>query len=132
MKCKRFKKSKKFEDNTMVCYYCRTKRQQKIFAQRFRLSKPISKGAERRKRIKDNGGYYTKSEWENLKKKYDYRCLKCGRQEPEIRLQADHITPVIRGGQSWISNIQPLCSTCNCDKATKIIDYRVAKIDTPP
>lgn len=129
VRCNRLKKSKKFQENSQVCIYCDTKRKQKLFAQRFNLTKPLSKGSERRKNIKRNGGFYTKSEWSNLKKRYDYRCLRCGRQEPEVKLQADHVIPVIRGGQSWISNIQPLCGPCNGEKARKIIDYRGVKFD---
>lgn len=124
IRCNRLKKPKKFSENSHVCIFCENKHRQKLFSQRFNLTKPLSKGSERRKNIKTNGGYYTKSEWSALKKKYRYRCLRCLKQEPEIRLQADHIIPVKRGGPSWISNIQPMCGRCNGEKGTKIIDYR--------
>jgi 5-methylcytosine-specific restriction endonuclease McrA len=39
-------------------------------------------------------------------------------------LTADHIVPVELGGSSYISNIQPLCQTCNSSKGIRIIDYR--------
>ncbi|MGH3851071.1 MAG: HNH endonuclease [Pseudonocardiaceae bacterium] len=100
-----------------------------MFAQRFHLTRPLSKGSERRKNIKKNGGFYTKSEWTNLKRRYDFRCLRCTRQEPYIKLQADHIVPIIRGGVSWVSNIQPLCGPCNGEKGTAIIDYRAVKFE---
>lgn len=63
-------------------------------------------------------------EWGGLLRKYDYRCLCCGKKEPEITLTLDHIIPIFMGGTSDIDNIQPLCSPCNKKKGKKIIDYR--------
>ena len=71
-----------------------------------------------------SGGFYTATEWEDLKAKYNYTCLCCGRKEPEINLTADHITPVTKMGSSYIWNIQPLCKPCNSSKNIQIIDYR--------
>lgn len=72
-------------------------------------------------RVKKN---YSKQEWEVLKKQYDYICLRCGRQEPEIVLQADHIIPRSLNGSNLIENIQPLCPQCNSWKRAQIIDFR--------
>lgn len=74
---------------------------------------------------KGNGGSYTAAEWQELKARYDHRCLCCGRQEPEIVLTVDHVVPVARGGSSDIANIQPLCLSCNCSKQDRVIDYRI-------
>lgn len=70
------------------------------------------------------GGSYTAQEWEALKAKYNYTCLRCGRSEPEIQLTADHVIPVSKNGTSNIDNIQPLCKSCNSRKHAKSIDYR--------
>lgn len=78
----------------------------------------------RRTRKRGNGGSYTVAEWEELKAKYNYACLCCGRREPEIHLHADHINPVALGGPSNIDNIQPLCKSCNSSKGKKFIDFR--------
>lgn len=78
----------------------------------------------RRSRIHQAEGSYTIAEWENLKELYDYRCLCCGRREPEIELTADHVHPIAIGGSNKIENIQPLCKHCNSRKSTKIIDFR--------
>lgn len=69
-------------------------------------------------------GKITTQEWKDLKAFYDYRCLCCGKQEPEIRLEIDHVIPVSRGGSNMIDNIQPLCRSCNAKKSNWMIDYR--------
>lgn len=78
----------------------------------------------RRARLRNAEGSFTAAEWEELKTHYAHRCLCCGLREPEIKLTVDHVIPISRGGSNEISNIQPLCLTCNLSKSTKSIDYR--------
>ena len=78
----------------------------------------------RRARITANGGSYTVGEWQTLVCEYNHTCLCCGQTEPNIKLTPDHIVPLANGGSNSISNIQPLCLTCNLRKHTKTIDYR--------
>lgn len=80
--------------------------------------------SRRRDRKRHAGGHYTLQEWNALKAEYNYHCLCCGKQEPEIVLTADHVIPVQQHGSSHISNIQPLCLPCNDRKWTKSTDYR--------
>ena len=83
-----------------------------IYAKRYKL---------RKRNIK---GIYSFIEWKNLKEKYNYMCLCCKRFEPEIKLTVDHIIPISLGGNNDISNIQPLCISCNSKKGNrKIINY---------
>lgn len=79
----------------------------------------------RRARRMNASGTHTASEWKELCATHGYRCLACGKQEPDIKLTADHILPLAMGGTNDISNIQPLCGPCNSSKLTKHIDYRL-------
>lgn len=79
----------------------------------------------RRARILQAGGSFTSKEWQNLCAYYNHMCLCCGRREPEIKLTADHVIPLSKGGTNFIDNIQPLCQSCNSSKRSSIIDYRV-------
>lgn len=75
----------------------------------------------RRTRKTQAGGNYTATEFKALCKQYDNRCACCGKK---AKLTADHVIPVVAGGTSDISNIQPLCKSCNSSKGTKTTDYR--------
>jgi len=76
----------------------------------------------RRTRQTQAGGSFTEKEWNILCKKCKSRCACCGKRR---RLTVDHIIPVSKGGTSDISNIQPLCQSCNSKKRDKVVDYRV-------
>jgi len=54
------------------------------------------------------------------------KCLKCG---SGYKLSLDHITPVSKLGKNCISNLQPLCKSCNSKKGSKIIDYRKNEVN---
>ena len=64
---------------------------------------------------------HTFGEWQQLKKRFNYTCNICGRKEPKIKLTIDHIIPLSKEGNDEISNIQPLCRSCNSRKHNKII-----------
>lgn len=73
----------------------------------------------------NGGGAYSAAEWNAVLKRYGNKCLCCGRTD--VKLTADHIIPVSKGGSSNIDNLQPLCQTCNSKKRDKTIDYRPDK-----
>lgn len=70
-------------------------------------------------------GSHTNQEWEELKKICEYTCLRCERKEPEIILTEDHIVPISKRGNNYITNIQPLCGSCNSWKHTKEINFMI-------
>lgn len=76
----------------------------------------------RRTRKTQAGGSHTPAEWKALVNHYGGKCLCCGRTD--VKLTADHVIPVSKGGSSDIDNIQPLCGDCNNRKFNKTIDYR--------
>ena len=78
----------------------------------------------RKYQIKGSRGNISIYQWKELCGKYNNRCLCCGKQ---TKLTIDHIIPISRGGDNCISNIQPLCNSCNASKGVKIIDYRPNK-----
>jgi 5-methylcytosine-specific restriction endonuclease McrA len=78
----------------------------------------------RRARVTGAGGCFTNEQWEAMKRHYDYRCLCCGRKEPETKLTPDHVIPLALGGGLGIDNIQPLCRSCNSKKRRNTTDYR--------
>jgi len=86
----------------------------------------IDKNKERAKQIdrkqyarrKKAIGSFTIKEWNDLKKKYNFKCAICGRRK---KLTVDHIIPLSKGGTNYIDNIQPLCKSCNSSKNNKLL-----------
>jgi uncharacterized protein YdaU (DUF1376 family) len=67
-------------------------------------------------------GTHTPEEWVSLQAFCSHQCVKC--QASNVELVKDHILPVYKGGSDSISNIQPLCRTCNAQKGPETTDYR--------
>ncbi len=62
-------------------------------------------------------GIFTAEEWEQLKALCGYRCVRCFKKK---KLSVDHIIPLSKGGTNYISNLQPLCKSCNSAKRDRI------------
>lgn len=79
--------------------------------------------AETYKERKDlaGGRGITRKEWIKILDKYGHRCLRCGAKKD---LAMDHVIPLILGGEHDITNIQPLCKSCNSAKGGRYVDFR--------
>jgi 5-methylcytosine-specific restriction endonuclease McrA len=58
-------------------------------------------------------GSHTRAEWLALLAKHGGRCARC---EATEGITKDHIKALVKGGSNDISNIQPLCRSCNSRK----------------
>ena len=77
---------------------------------------------KRRERLKlaKEKGTHKKGQWEDLKKEFDYRCVKCGKKR---HIDKDHIVSLYQGGSDGIDNLQPLCAWCNVGKRSNNFNW---------
>lgn len=68
-------------------------------------------------RRKSVDGSHSLIEWNDLKLKFNNLCAICNESK---KLTRDHIVPISKGGTDYISNIQPLCQSCNSRKGDRI------------
>jgi len=68
-----------------------------------------------------NIGTHTKEEWNEMLLFFNNTCVRCDSMENIVK---DHITPIYQGGSDHISNLQPLCRTCNSSKGSENKDFR--------
>ena len=87
-----------------------------------------AKAHRRRARIKANGGSFSAAEWTALVERCGNRCVACFTPSTAAALEPDHIVPIALGGSNAISNIQPLCRSCNARKAAKVHNYIEASV----
>ena len=52
-------------------------------------------------------------------KRDNNRCISCGINSQETKLQIDHIIPFSKGGSNEIDNLQTLCFECNRGKSDR-------------
>ena len=123
------------------CYHksCRVSEEHKRirkneYTRKYRAEHPDwAKSCKHRRRALENkfGGDFTPKQWEELKKTYNYCCVKCGRKEPTIKLTVDHTVPAFMWevwskdhtpSYKWndIENIQSLCGRCNSGKGGRL------------
>ena len=81
--------------------------------------------ARRYARKRNAEGSHSFEEWQELCRKFKWKCAICGKRK---KLTKDHIFPLSLGGTDYISNIQPLCRSCNSRKWKKLI-YENPELD---
>jgi 5-methylcytosine-specific restriction endonuclease McrA len=95
------------------------------------IKKWFSNNPEKKKEIKHRrrakekgvlGGHFTEAQWLAVLDLYGHRCLACGASN--VELERDHVIPLGPPHSDEITNIQPLCRSCNASKGNKAIDYR--------
>lgn len=60
---------------------------------------------------------FTKTQWNECKKYFDYQCAYCGNSDK--KLHQDHFIPLVKGGEYTKQNIIPSCASCNSSKRDK-------------
>lgn len=121
---KRYQEQKETINARNLAWYQQNKGRARRNGLSWRRRNPAKAAAimhRRRSREYGNGGSYTATEWATLCQHYGNYCLCCG---GEGRLTPDHVLPLAMGGSNDISNIQPLCLTCNIAKGARHVDYR--------
>lgn len=130
----------KHTESERTCYLCRRSLPVSRFTRRsngtyFSACKDCNVNVfahRRRARMAEADGTFTTAEWEALKDKYD-RCPECSRLWGEIpvlpgkksAITRDHIIPISKGGRNDISNLRPLCYSCNSRKGDRCEAERV-------
>jgi hypothetical protein len=72
---------------------------------------------DRASQLRRNGGQHTQAQFVAKCAQFLNCCALC--RTPNASLTRDHIVPVSMGGSDDISNIQPLCRTCNSSKGNR-------------
>ena len=89
-----------------------------------KLTNIKSTKAHRARRLGATGSH-SREEFLELIFRFDNFCPACGERYATSDLTEDHVVPLSCGGSDDISNIQPLCHSCNSRKRNKTKDYRI-------
>lgn len=65
-------------------------------------------------------GILTDEEWQGILASTDERCAYCW--ESCDVLEADHVIPLSRGGDTAVDNILPACRSCNASKSNHLLE----------
>jgi len=80
--------------------------------------KITKKNGRAKKRSLEKAGTIKLSEWLIKLEEHGNKCVFCGSIG---NIEMDHIIPLSKGGSHHISNVQPLCRSCNARKGAKIL-----------
>lgn len=124
---KSYKKHKEARKQGARDHYRKNPERHKGNAKRYReenLQKVLYWNRQRKARQESIPGSHTFDQWIELGSFFDNSCPCCN--EKDVQLSVDHIIPVSWDNASdWITNIQPLCRSCNSSKNnSRDTDYR--------
>lgn len=51
-----------------------------------------------------------------------FTCQYCGAKAPDVRLEIDHVIPVVLGGSRDLSNLRAACEACNAGKGAAVLE----------
>lgn len=54
-------------------------------------------------------------------KRDGFKCQYCGKSAPDVVLNADHISPVAKGGKNDLLNLITSCFECNSGKSDRLL-----------
>lgn len=77
------------------------------------------KGQRRAARVAGSSGDYRWSDLFKLWAFLDRSCAYCQQPLPLDMMQAEHVTPLTRGGRNDMSNLLPSCGPCNVEKSDR-------------
>lgn len=84
-------------------------------------SEEVSLFDQQQKNDRYKRGYISSKVRKTVLQRDNHQCLLCGSQD---NLTVAHITPISRGGDSEIENLQTLCSPCLKDNHASSVDFR--------
>jgi len=108
-------------------WYMENRRRRLAADRKWRKNNPEKSRAiwHRYKARKQNAaGDFSDDQWKMVRDYYALKgkCPSCGQYD---EMHMDHVIPLYRGGSNYISNIQPLCKSCNSSKGhNRFTDYR--------
>lgn len=74
----------------------------------------------------------TKTERQTVYDKMGGRCAYCGCEINLREMQADHITPLRKGGADTVANMLPACRSCNHYKSTLTVQQFRQMVERMP
>ncbi|MEW2011431.1 HNH endonuclease signature motif containing protein [Microbacterium sp. NPDC078814] len=109
--------------NTGMCGWCGESNGRHLSA-RFcsERCKKAQHRADRRGREHGALGSYSYAQIVKLWISFDKACAYCSERTPLADIQAEHVTPLSRGGENHIGNLLPSCGRCNSDKRDLLLN----------
>lgn len=106
---------------------CRARRPEhfKKYQAEYRQKNPekmrlIDRNKLARRRVRTRDGRVSKEDWEQIVKRFRWRCIYCGKKPKALTM--DHFVPISKGGKHEPGNVVPACFSCNSKKQAILPD----------